>query len=309
MRTWLRNMVGGGGLLGSWQGVRILLPTGEFKRFRHSEHPVLVLALTMDDAELPASAAPLLSTAASAEPPPLPPLSTIGSPVRVVASGGHFFMWDIEEVARLRVQRRLAVTAIGSCAVKTSTRGKAAALPVMLSDEEVCALVAAGWAAVVDASGGPLPDVAGALAAQVAAEPWGARALRRAAFRDLWARGYCLTNGIKFGCDYLCYRDDPTAVHAAFMVVVLREGCGVRTLSLTAVARVATTALKIAVVAWVDPGRGTVRYAAFKRMGPGSAVFRDGQAAAAGGGEEGAGGEEGGGGEGEEGGAGAAEGR
>jgi hypothetical protein len=241
-----------------------------------------------------------------APPPAAPPASQIGGPVTVVAAGGHYFMWDVEEVARLRIQGRMAVTAIGSCAVKTSTRGKAAALPVMLSDEEVSALVFAGWAHVVDAAGAPQPAVGAALAAQVAEEPWGRRALKRLAFRDLWLRGYCLTNGIKFGCDYLCYRDDPTAVHAAFMVVVQREGSGVRTLSLTAVARVATTALKIAVVAWVDPAAGTVRYAAFKRLGVGSAIFQDGvaagrvqgeeaaaaAAAAAAGGDEGGGGEE-----------------
>lgn len=215
----------------------------------------------------------------SALPPAPPPPSQIGGPVTVVSAGGNFYMWDVEEAARLRIQGRMAITAIGSCAVKTSTRGKAAALPVMLSDEEISALVFAGWAHVVDAAGAPQPGVGAALAAQVAEEPWGRRALKRLAFRDLWLRGYCLTNGIKFGCDYLCYRDDPTAVHAAFMVVVQREGSGVRTLSLTAVARVATTALKIAVVAWVDPAAGTVRYAAFKRLGVGSAIFQDSVAA------------------------------
>jgi tRNA splicing endonuclease len=202
--------------------------------------------------------------------------------VTVSNAGDRYFLWDAFEIARLRTRGHMAITAIGSCAVKTSTRGKAAALPVMLSDEEVCVLVEAGWARVVDAAGADIPDISQRLAHVVAAAPFGQAALRRVAFRDLWLRGYCLTNGVKFGVDYLCYRDDPTAVHAAFMVVVLREGCGVRTLSLTAVARVATTALKIAVVAWVDPVSGSCRYAAFKRMGPGSAIFQDSNAAMAG---------------------------
>jgi tRNA-intron lyase len=212
-------------------------------------------------------------------PPPLPPLSVLGDPVTIAAAGDRYFMWDALEVARLRTRGHLAITAIGSCAMKTSTRGKAAALPVMLSDEEACVLLEAGWARMVDALGSPVADANARLAAEVAGDPTGVRSLRRLAFRDMWLRGYCLTNGVKFGCDYLCYRDDPTAVHAAFMVVVLREGSGVRTLSLTAVARVATTALKIAVVAWVDPHARTVRYAAFKRMGPGSAIFQDARAA------------------------------
>lgn len=203
---------------------------------------------------------------------------SLPEPVTLCKAGDRFFMWDGSEVARLRYYGRVACTAIGSCPTKSSTRGKAAALPVMLSDEESSALVGAGWARVVDATGEPI-DASALLAAGIAGDPTGIRAQRRLVWRDLWSRGYCLTNGIKFGCDFLCYRADPTAVHAAFMVVVLKEGSGVRPLSLTAVARVATTALKIAVVAWADPLAGTVRYSAFKRMGPGTAIFADAQAA------------------------------
>ena len=195
-------------------------------------------------------------------------------PVTVTRVGDRFFMWDAVEVARLRYFGRVAITAIGSCPTKTATRGKAAALPVMLSDEEASALVGAGWVRVVNAMGEPV-DASATLAAAVSGDPDGVRAQRRLVWRDLWSRGYSLTNGIKFGCDYLCYRADPTAVHAAFMVVVLREGAGVRPLSLVAVSRVATTALKIAVVAWANTEAGTVRYAAFKRMGPGTAIFAD----------------------------------
>jgi len=202
----------------------------------------------------------------------------LGTAVSVSNAGDRYFMWDASEIARLRTRGHLAITAIGSCALKTSTRGKTAALPVMLSDEEICVLVEAGWCRVVDSSGLEIPGVSSRLKSLVVGCPTGQQALRRLAFRDLWLRGYCLTNGVKFGVDYLCYRDDPTAVHAAFMVVVLKEGCGVRTLSLTAISRVATTALKIAVVAWVDTAKGTVRYAAFKRMGPGSAIFQDSSA-------------------------------
>lgn len=209
---------------------------------------------------------------------PLAPHDVTLEPVTLCKAGDRFFMWDGSEVARLRYYGRVACTAIGSCPTKSSTRGKTAALPVMLSDEESCALVGAGWAKVVDATGEPI-DALPLLAAGIAGDPTGIRAQRRLVWRDLWARGYCLTNGVKFGCDFLCYRADPTAVHAAFMVVVLKEGDGVRPLSLTAVARVATTALKIAVVAWADPTAGTVRYSAFKRMGPGTAIFADAQAA------------------------------
>jgi len=221
------------------------------------------------------AAAPAASLSAASLVPLAPAdVSLCGAPVTLCKAGDRFFMWDGAEVARLRFFGRMAVTAVGSCPTKSSTRGKAAALPVLLSDEEAAALVGAGWARVVDATGAHV-DAPALLAAAVAGDPAGTRAQRRLVWRDLWARGYSLTNGIKFGCDFLCYRADPTAVHAAFMVVVLKEGAGVRPLSLTAVARVATTALKIAVVAWADAAAGTVRYAAFKRMGPGSAIFAD----------------------------------
>jgi tRNA splicing endonuclease len=211
-------------------------------------------------------------------PPLSPPSISFGTPVTVYHVGDRYLLWDIDHIARLRSFGKMAVTAIGSCSTKTATRGKAAALPVMLSDEETCALIGAGWARVVDAVGNDIANPMAPLLAATAEPSGNFRACRRLVFRDLWTRGYLLTNGIKFGCDYLCYRADPTAVHAAFMVVVEQEGNGIRPLSLTAVARVATTALKIAVVAWADSRAGTVRYAAFKRMGPGTAIFKDSNA-------------------------------
>lgn len=42
--------------------------------------------------------------------------------------------------------------------------------------------------------------------------------LRRAAYADLWRRGYFLTDGLKFGADFLAYAGDPLVYHAAFLV-------------------------------------------------------------------------------------------
>jgi hypothetical protein len=79
------------------------------------------------------------------------------------------------------------------------------------------------------------------------------------------------------------------------MVIVAAEGEGIALLDLVARSRVATTALKVCVMAWADPEisiddtkkeadlvGGTVRYAAFKRMGPGTAIFSDSEAMKAG---------------------------
>lgn len=45
--------------------------------------------------------------------------------------------------------------------------------------------------------------------------------LKYAVFRNLWLKGYYLTPGIKYGGDYLVYRDNPNLVHADFIAVVL----------------------------------------------------------------------------------------
>lgn len=205
----------------------------------------------------------------------------------------QFLVWSIDEIVWLRSKCRIAVTAIGACSAKVATRGKAAAVPVLLTDEDLYTCIVNGWVRVVDPSGTPV-DAHSALEDSLAALPSPAARerqwLRRAVHADLTSKGYALTNGIKFGVDFLAYKGDPTSVHAAFMVIVGREGQGISTLDLVARSRVATTALKMAVMAWArlpspsDPagGRPPVTYAVFKRMGPGTAIFADSAAQRAG---------------------------
>lgn len=100
-----------------------------------------------------------------------------------------------------------------------------------------------------------------------------------------------MTSGIKFGVDFLAYRADPSTCHAAFMVAIFGQ-CDddgsspasrarlVSPMDLVARSRVATTALKICVLAYVNDNNGSVSYEAFKRMGVGHAVFAAGSAAA-----------------------------
>ena len=211
-------------------------------------------------------------------------------------NGSCALVWRPHDCARLRALGRLCASPVGLCAARLATRGKAAAVPLVLSDEELA--VAAGVAAqawrtaAVDSRSGaamPLEALLEASAARAVAAG-GARAaaalrLRRLVFGDLWRRGYRCTAGLKFGCDYLAYTADASCVHAAFMVIVRRDGGGgggdIAALDLVAKSRVATTALKICVMAFGDEGTGRVRYAAFKRMGPGSAIFEAVAAAAA----------------------------
>ncbi|XP_053208338.1 tRNA-splicing endonuclease subunit Sen34-like isoform X2 [Panonychus citri] len=37
-------------------------------------------------------------------------------------------------------------------------------------------------------------------------------------FKDLWKRGYYITSGFKYGCDYLAYEYDPLVFHSKYMV-------------------------------------------------------------------------------------------
>jgi tRNA splicing endonuclease len=187
------------------------------------------------------------------------------------------------------------VTAIGSCSVKVATRGKAAAVPVLLTDEDLYTCLTNKWVRLVDAAGAHV-DADSALAQNLSilptAEAREGQMLRRAVHADLTLKGYAMTNGIKFGVDFLAYKGDPTSVHAAFMVIVGREGQGIAPLDLVARSRVATTALKMAVMAWASISsaphatatspRPSVTYAVFKRMGPGTAIFADSAAQQAG---------------------------
>lgn len=188
-------------------------------------------------------------------------------------------LWSAEECIRIRLTGRIAVSPVGQCPVKIESNGKAAAVPAILSDEELCLVIALGWAKLVDATSGAELAPSDVLAASLAASPRPPNdvRLRRIAFLDLWAKGYRMTSGIKFGVDWLTYRGDPTSCHAAFMVTVLAAGAPVAPLDLIARSRVATTALKICALAYVQLPSGTapssVSYQAFRRMGVGSAVF------------------------------------
>jgi tRNA splicing endonuclease len=228
-------------------------------------------------------------------------------PAVVTKVRDRYFVWAADDIVRLRSRGRVAITPIGQCALKTSTRGKAAAIPALLGDEEVWTFGRNGWIRMYDAATGREVDVGAELVAATARCST-RDLLRRAAFYDLWSKGYALTNGIKFGVDYLAYRGDPTTCHAAFMVQVMAEGEPITPLALLGRSRVATTALKICVLAYADldagmgtgmglnteahagqageatdggaapahlrgMGVGRVRYEAFKRMGPGTAVF------------------------------------
>ena len=205
----------------------------------------------------------------------------LGPPIQAAvtksAAGYIPLAWSATDCIRLRGVGGISISPLGLCPTKVATNAKAAAVPAALSDEELYLAHKLGWVVCTDAVTGKPFDAATALDHALSAardvEQRQRMLLKRAAFMDLWIRGYRMTSGLKFGVDYLAYRSDPSVCHAAFMVRVLRAGTDITPLDLVARARVATTTLKTAVLAYVDLTDWSVRYEAFKRMGPGQAVF------------------------------------
>ena len=71
-------------------------------------------------------------------------------------------------------------------------------------------------------------------------------------FSDLWEKGYFITNGNKFGGDYLVYPGDPLRFHSHFIVKILPWKEKLTGLDLVSVGRLGSTVKKTSVLASVD---------------------------------------------------------
>lgn len=73
-------------------------------------------------------------------------------------------------------------------------------------------------------------------------------------FEDLWRRGYWLTDGLKFGGDYMAYIGDPLLLHASFIVVCWSDNSRPLPIAqLAATQRLARNCVKSLVVAsWAN---------------------------------------------------------
>lgn len=84
-------------------------------------------------------------------------------------------------------------------------------------------------------------------------------------YKDLWNHGYYLTDGTKFGGDFLAYLGDPVIFHARY-IVVCREGAGGqkgRPQDLVALSRLGTCVRKVVLLAWLEGEE--VRYKSVRR--------------------------------------------
>lgn len=82
-------------------------------------------------------------------------------------------------------------------------------------------------------------------------------------FRDLRGKGYVVTPGIKFGCDFAVYERGPGIDHAPYLVQVFRPTDELTATGIVLAGRLATTVKKQFVLAIQKAGSKAVDYVGF----------------------------------------------
>lgn len=75
--------------------------------------------------------------------------------------------------------------------------------------------------------------------------------IKCAIFKDIWEKGFFLTNGFKFGCDYLVYKNDPLKTHADYMIICKTSQEDISSLQLLILSRLSTQVRKKLLIAVV----------------------------------------------------------
>jgi tRNA-intron endonuclease len=89
---------------------------------------------------------------------------------------------------------------------------------------------------------------------------------RYSVYKDLRDRGYVVTPGIKYGCDFAVYERGPGVDHAPYIVQVKTSGEDLSARDIVEGGRLATTVRKTFIVAFTFDGG--VRYLSFKWWKP-----------------------------------------
>ena len=85
--------------------------------------------------------------------------------------------------------------------------------------------------------------------------------LRIRVFRDLWRRGFYLTEGAKFGGDFLAYNGDPVAFHAQFVVICSnKDRTDYSETELVRISRLGTTVKKTVLLASLNHDSSSIKY-------------------------------------------------
>ena len=82
-------------------------------------------------------------------------------------------------------------------------------------------------------------------------------------FESLRDKGYIVTPGIKFGCDFAVYIHGPGIDHAPFLVKVLIDNEKLTSIDIVLAGRLATTVKKQFVLAIVNQKQGSLRFVGF----------------------------------------------
>ncbi len=90
--------------------------------------------------------------------------------------------------------------------------------------------------------------------------------MKYAVYRNLRERGYVVTPGIKYGCDFAIYEHGPGVDHAPFIVQVKSSGDGLTAPEIVEAGRLATTVRKTFLIALVDGE--DIRFLSFKWWKP-----------------------------------------
>ncbi|MEM1725736.1 MAG: tRNA-intron lyase [Candidatus Bathyarchaeia archaeon] len=85
-----------------------------------------------------------------------------------------------------------------------------------------------------------------------------------AVYRDLRERGFIVTPGIKFGCDFAVYRYGPGLEHAPYMVSVKRADAEITATDIVKAGRLATTVRKRFIIAVTNSQRKDIKYLIFE---------------------------------------------
>jgi len=171
--------------------------------------------------------------------------------IDVHSVGGKWLVWEPSAIFHLRKTHRIVGTLIGTHS-QFQQQNLFCGVPLLLSDEEVFLLSKRDLVRLISNNGEPVRFLSKD------------RAVKERSvftvFEDLWMRGYFISNGSKFGGNFLVYPGDPLLFHAHFIVIVVEPCEIISPLDIVSYGRLGVSVKKMSVLASVDPHDSKVYY-------------------------------------------------
>ncbi|KAL0037110.1 hypothetical protein WJX79_000917 [Trebouxia sp. C0005] len=174
-------------------------------------------------------------------------------PISATVVGDRGYVWDAEGATWLRRHCRV-VGAMSGNSAEHKQHNSAGGLPCELNPEELQLALCQGWVVIRTTASLPEPTAnAAAPSTGLSTEHIQPKDLRGATVLiDLHSMGYYITDGAKFGADYLLYPGDPLLFHAQFTVRILEHDTPIKPALLAGSARGSHAARKHLLLASVD---------------------------------------------------------